>query len=388
MISKKYLLIIGVLVPLMVYAAAKTIDTVGDWSATGTWAGGVPGTTGDDVSINNNTGAITITTASNPLTVTTLDMGSGNTLNINSGVTFTVDNTGLDAFTTNNNTTLNVVGDLVINGNLIVNNNLTLNVTGTLTVNGDVTINNGGTLDIAGSVSVTGDLSAGTNTDISVNGDITVDGTLDTGNGSTVTGTGTVDAGTCIGEAAVCNDAQLPIKLLFFNANTGKQEVDLSWATYEEENFDYFSVERSPDGINFSEITRIKGNGWSQDIINYSFSDISPIYGRSYYRLKSVDFDGYTEYFNIERVDYLGAIKLFSVFPNPVSAGRVQVSLSQDPGSQGKLTILNTLGREVYRINLTAGVFKYEVPDFTQKGLFLFRIDLPGDTYTQRVLVK
>ncbi|MDH5398894.1 MAG: hypothetical protein OEX02_12150, partial [Cyclobacteriaceae bacterium] len=227
------------LVPLLVFALAKSIDTAGVWSDTGIWVGGVPGTTSDDVNMINNTGEVIV---ASDVTVKTMDMGNGNTMTINTGVTFTADNGGLDAFfITNNNTVLNIFGDLIINGNLIINNNLilTVNITGSLIINGDVTINNGGSLDVAGTMDVSGDMTAGTNTSLDVDGSLTIDGTLDTGTGSVVTGSGTVDAGICTGDPAVCNDSQLPIILLYFNATVdeAKRAVKLDWASYEEVNF-------------------------------------------------------------------------------------------------------------------------------------------------------
>ncbi|MDH5399053.1 MAG: hypothetical protein OEX02_12960, partial [Cyclobacteriaceae bacterium] len=191
----------------------------------------------------------------------------------------------------------------------------------------------------------------------------------------------------CTGDPAVCNDSQLPIILLYFNATVdeAKRAVKLDWASYEEVNFDHFVLERSSDGLKFSEIGRINGGGWSQDVISYSFLDISPIHGRAYYRLRSVDFDGYEEIFIIKRIDYLQELPVFSVFPNPVTGSKIEVKFSVDPGVYGRLLVFNSVGEKVYTIPLSQGIFSYQIHNITQKGFLYFSVSMSDNIFTQQI---
>lgn len=120
------------------------------------------------------------------------------------------------------------------------------------------------------------------------------------GNDGNLTGPGTLDA------SFNPNNSPLPIELLFF---TGKQTNDghlLEWATASELNFSHFSVERSVDGINFRELEQVKGYGNSKERKDYSFVDRSVIVGRNYYRLKSMDVDGSSEYSRVLMMEYIG----------------------------------------------------------------------------------
>ena len=65
----------------------------------------------------------------------------------------------------------------------------------------------------------------------------------------------------------------LPIELIYFAAKVTGKKVDLLWATASEENFNYFSLERSFDGKKFIEIAQITGNGSSFQRIDYSYTD-------------------------------------------------------------------------------------------------------------------
>ena len=86
----------------------------------------------------------------------------------------------------------------------------------------------------------------------------------------------------------------LPVELLYFDASADNS-VLLSWATATEINNDYFSIERSEDGVNFYEIGKVNGNGDSNKEITYEFTDKFVLAPVEYYRLKQVDFDGQFE---------------------------------------------------------------------------------------------
>lgn len=66
----------------------------------------------------------------------------------------------------------------------------------------------------------------------------------------------------------------------------------LNWVTASEENNDYFRLMHSRNGNDFSEITRMDGNGTSTSIHEYDFIHENPKVGTNYYQLIQVDYDG------------------------------------------------------------------------------------------------
>ena len=95
----------------------------------------------------------------------------------------------------------------------------------------------------------------------------------------------------------------LPINLVAFEGEWKESNVLLEWSTASERNNDFFTVERSSDGIDFSDIAQIKGAGNSDEILNYSFLDELHYLDQNattlYYRLKQTDFDGQYAYSDI-----------------------------------------------------------------------------------------
>lgn len=90
-------------------------------------------------------------------------------------------------------------------------------------------------------------------------------------------------------------DASTQAQVARFNVVNVGPQVEISWVSLKEENAGYFTIERSSDGVNFLEITRVSALGDSPALLEYFESDRDPLPGVSYYRLKQTTKDG--EYF-------------------------------------------------------------------------------------------
>lgn len=126
----------------------------------------------------------------------------------------------------------------------------------------------------------------------------------------------------------------LPITLISFDASVNDDnEVKLEWATAEEIGNSYFSIERSADGVEFEIIGTREGAGNSSTIVEYSFTDIRPLNGEAFYRLRQTDFNGEFEHSEIRRVYVDNSEEIaFRLYPNPVSRGET-INLKQSSGS-------------------------------------------------------
>jgi trimeric autotransporter adhesin len=92
--------------------------------------------------------------------------------------------------------------------------------------------------------------------------------------------------------------APLPIELVNFSANCNDNKVDIKWTTASEFNNDYFTIDRTEDGIYFESKVIINGAGNSSQTTNYFWTDEQPLEVTSYYRLRQTDFDGSVTTFN------------------------------------------------------------------------------------------
>ena len=135
----------------------------------------------------------------------------------------------------------------------------------------------------------------------------------------------------------------LPVDLLNFKARPLSKTVQLDWQTASEKNAARFDVERSVDGQVFDKIGELKACGNSAALRNYSFTDIQPINGANYYRLRQIDVDGTAQLSNINTVQMTDKGTI-SIAPNPAK-DHFTLNLSQN--DRAIIQIFDLLGRLV-----------------------------------------
>lgn len=85
----------------------------------------------------------------------------------------------------------------------------------------------------------------------------------------------------------------LPIELMYFTGERKDNNVLLKWQTLSEIENDYFTVERTVNGSDFSIVGFVDGAGTSNEPLDYQLTDFeSPDEATIYYRLKQTDYNG------------------------------------------------------------------------------------------------
>jgi hypothetical protein len=110
----------------------------------------------------------------------------------------------------------------------------------------------------------------------------------------------------------------LPVELIHFDARLNQRNVDVNWSTSSEQNSFYYVLERSVNGAPFSEIFRTEAAGYSNQYLDYRFTDPNTPAGVLYYRLTEVDFDGMMTTFDVVAVTNKTDKSEPVIFPNPV----------------------------------------------------------------------
>lgn len=95
----------------------------------------------------------------------------------------------------------------------------------------------------------------------------------------------------------------LPIELTSFDGEKVEKNNRLLWTTVSEMNNDYFTVEKTIDGISFEVVGVEDGAGYSNQILNYSLMDNNVREVVNYYRLKQNDFDGKSVFSDLISID-------------------------------------------------------------------------------------
>jgi len=179
----------------------------------------------------------------------------------------------------------------------------------------------------------------------------------------------------------------LPIVLLYFDAKLNQDEgkVNLEWATASESNNDYFTVERSIDGIDFEMVTNITGAGNSNEPLYYFEVDPDPYHGISSYRLKQTDYDGNYEYSKMVKVNYITESTPFSIaiYPNPTTGLFTLTNLPQEPV---RITVYNALGDLVHDQGWTGSNDRLINLTGLSEGLYYLQVFQEATTLNRKVI--
>ncbi len=182
----------------------------------------------------------------------------------------------------------------------------------------------------------------------------------------------------------------LPIVLVSFVGKIVKDQVVLNWITASELNNDYFTVEKSKDGVEFEEVQRITGAGSTNEISKYEAIDYDPYPGISYYRLLQTDYDGKFEYSELLLISFEGNFS-FSAFPTVITTS-LQVRFKGARNDELTLSLQDMTGRIFMNrtIVLENGSKTLQFDDFERypAGLYIMKCANSTLSMTQPVIIK
>ncbi|NUM32482.1 MAG: T9SS type A sorting domain-containing protein [Bacteroidetes bacterium] len=178
----------------------------------------------------------------------------------------------------------------------------------------------------------------------------------------------------------------LPVKLISFNAKFENETVNLEWATATEINNSHFEVQRSVNKVDWTVLDSVKGNGNSNTIKKYSYSDkIGKLTGEIYYRLKQVDFDGKSEFSNIRVVSLNNTkINIGKVYPNPAN-DIIKVNINTE--GEYDIVLQDINGKEILRSNGNSSVETINVSEIPA-GIYFVKIQSNVVNESHRIVIK
>lgn len=162
----------------------------------------------------------------------------------------------------------------------------------------------------------------------------------------------------CTFDWEITQSVPLPVEMISFNCFNDETSIKLKWVTVSEHNSDYFTVERSIDGVAFYEIARVNAAGQSSSNRIYEYIDKEPLSDGNYYRLSETDFNGDTKKFEVIKCNT--NIKDEEVYLELVNmAGQIVAK---------KMSSFNNRNDILKSDNIPIGVYVLKI---NKKGIFL-----------------
>ncbi len=178
----------------------------------------------------------------------------------------------------------------------------------------------------------------------------------------------------------------LPITLLNFNAKATAKTIDLTWATATELNNNYFSIERSTNGSDFEELTRVQGAGNSTLIRNYSFTDANPANGVNYYRLRQTDFNGVNTASKVVAATLNTAQLNLTVTKN--SNNELGLSIEAPEAIQSIIEVTDIAGKVIQKTSaaLQKGYNTLTLGSLSQQGMYFVKVTTTTQTVSKKLV--
>jgi hypothetical protein len=168
----------------------------------------------------------------------------------------------------------------------------------------------------------------------------------------------------------------LPVEFLDVNAKVDNDHVNVSWSTASETNNNYFTVERSADGINFEPLGNVKGAGNSNTVLLYGYIDDNPVKGVSYYRIKQTDFNGNFKYSKTVTVSFDNNNTGVKITAN---SGMLNIMVNTTVAGPLLVNVYNTVGALLYSntSNISIGGSTISLsPGLPASGIYIVKVNM------------
>jgi hypothetical protein len=181
----------------------------------------------------------------------------------------------------------------------------------------------------------------------------------------------------------VTNNCAAPVTWTGFYITPSSNSCKLNWSTANETNNQYFTIERSDDGINFTTIGTMSGAINSTTAHSYSFTDTSPLSGTSYYRICQHDINGNKSCTQIEAYNS-SSMSMIQVFPNPFQHG-TSVIVTSSESAEFNYTIYSVSGQLV-EIGTGKTNEPLVVAESVSNGMYMLTVNTISQSQTTKIV--
>jgi hypothetical protein len=189
-----------------------------------------------------------------------------------------------------------------------------------------------------------------------------------------------------------CSLTILPIDLLSFNAayNSYGNVVDLNWSTASETDNKLFTVQKSTDGKDWSDVISVPGAGNSTENHYYDAVDENPTEGITYYRLMQTDNNGMYKFSNPITINVAIQTKNIVLAPSP-AGNYTEVTFNSPLQGNAILSVYDWTGKllENEQVNMSSKTTsaRLNLSNYSN-GMYFVVVDNIQEQYTSKLIVN
>ena len=177
-------------------------------------------------------------------------------------------------------------------------------------------------------------------------------------------------------------------QLLNLRGKWAAGRVELLWETNPNEILDFYTVERSKDGISFESIATLATYNWTEDGKHYEIIDENPLKGSAYYRVRKTSYDGQE---TLSRWFFLDTKPSLQLYPNPATGQNVHLNMSGFAQQANVIvSVKNMMGQELHTLSLQAdmsGSILHQLTHSLKPGYYLIQVSTDTHNSAQTLQV-
>jgi hypothetical protein len=139
--------------------------------------------------------------------------------------------------------------------------------------------------------------------------------------------------------------AALPTNFVSVAAQQKGSAIEVTFNTANETNMHSYEVEESKDGSSFTKGTTLEAKNAATN--TYTWLDVTTNNGNNYYIVKAIEKNGVVKYSQVVRVNIGTKRSEFTVYPNPVKGGTINLQLTDIEKGVYTVKVVNNLGQEI-----------------------------------------
>ena len=180
----------------------------------------------------------------------------------------------------------------------------------------------------------------------------------------------------------------LPIDLLNFIGNCLNNGITINWSTASESNSNYFTIEKSYDGKNFTWLAQINAAGNSTQTKNYSYFDANEN-TTAYYRLSQTDKNGQENFLQIIPLTACNETGKETANIFSPDNQNVIINLNSLSAQAVNITAYDVTGRLIIQDTKQADIGNntYQIEANLAQGMYLFVLKTNTNTIIKKVII-
>lgn len=186
----------------------------------------------------------------------------------------------------------------------------------------------------------------------------------------------------------------LPVTFAAVSGAWLNNKISIDWKVESEINIANYMVQRSANGIDFTDLNSNAITAGNKTSNSYKWTDEYPLSGNNFYRIKSIDLNGAIHYsITLKVATTLDGNGSVNIYPNPVKDNQINLTFTNQPAGNYHVRLINNNGQVFYTASLPVSNGNISQALFLNKklanGMYNIEISKPDNTIiSSKVIVQ